>query len=282
MAKTPEERAAINRANAQKSTGPRTAAGKARSRMNARRHGLTGQFLVLEPDERKEYNRFARYQYESWEPVGPLEEDLVQQITDATWLLRRNESFEFNLPAVEGARAADSGYEGPLAAAVSTHHFLFGTDDGMKRFEAMGRHRARIEKSLSTYRNELWKAQTARRKADAANQDAEDHEEAQPIEPLIDPIPKSEVEIEEIKDILDAVQVAHQADPAVPRDYLIRSWHDHTWTARLTPEEKITCNRELDRRARIKLGEDPNTIPLSGWIAPGLQKRSQIEPNQSA
>lgn len=36
-----ERKARANRANAQASTGPRTAAGKARSRHNARKHGLT-------------------------------------------------------------------------------------------------------------------------------------------------------------------------------------------------------------------------------------------------
>jgi len=40
-------RAAVNKANAQHSTGPRTEAGKQRSKLNAFRHGLTGQTVVL-------------------------------------------------------------------------------------------------------------------------------------------------------------------------------------------------------------------------------------------
>jgi len=42
-----EKRLAANRANAQKSTGPRTAAGKGRSRFNAVKHGLTASVGLL-------------------------------------------------------------------------------------------------------------------------------------------------------------------------------------------------------------------------------------------
>lgn len=40
-------RAEINRTNAQNSTGPKTEAGKQRSSLNALRHGLTGQIVVM-------------------------------------------------------------------------------------------------------------------------------------------------------------------------------------------------------------------------------------------
>src|SRR5690242_8096518 len=41
-----------NRRNAQQSTGPRTAGGKARSRGNALKHGYSGAGLVLHPEDR--------------------------------------------------------------------------------------------------------------------------------------------------------------------------------------------------------------------------------------
>jgi len=44
-------RLAANRANARKSTGPKTEAGKARSRENAYKHGLTGEGVVLPTED---------------------------------------------------------------------------------------------------------------------------------------------------------------------------------------------------------------------------------------
>ena len=46
------DRTAINRANSQHSTGPRTEAGKRRSSLNALRHGLTAASAVLPSEDR--------------------------------------------------------------------------------------------------------------------------------------------------------------------------------------------------------------------------------------
>ena len=53
-------RAAINKANAQHSTGPRTVAGKQRSSLNAWRHGLTGQTVVLPTEDQSAYQRHSQ------------------------------------------------------------------------------------------------------------------------------------------------------------------------------------------------------------------------------
>src|SRR5205823_3102764 len=47
---TSEARIQANRKNAQRSTGPKTASGKERSRRNALKHGLTGEGTVLPED----------------------------------------------------------------------------------------------------------------------------------------------------------------------------------------------------------------------------------------
>ena len=85
----PADRAAINRANAQHSTGPRTEAGKQRSRLNALRHGLTGQTVVLPEDDLDKYQKLNQEYFTHCKPKGPIEMQLVQVLSDTAWRLNR-------------------------------------------------------------------------------------------------------------------------------------------------------------------------------------------------
>ncbi len=84
---------AANRANAQKSTGPKTPAGRDASKMNALKHGILSRETVvrgrcIQEDELE----FAALHQRLWEdlmPAGPLEEMLVDRIVTAHWRLRR-------------------------------------------------------------------------------------------------------------------------------------------------------------------------------------------------
>ena len=55
-----EARLLANIRNAKLSTGPVTEAGKSKSRMNALRHGLTGQFYVMNEADGLAYAEFER------------------------------------------------------------------------------------------------------------------------------------------------------------------------------------------------------------------------------
>ena len=82
-----------NRRNAQKSTGPQTPAGRAVSKMNALKHGILSKEAVVRGRCIKEDDReFAALNQRLWEdlnPVGLLEEMLVDQIVTAHWRRRR-------------------------------------------------------------------------------------------------------------------------------------------------------------------------------------------------
>ena len=93
---SPEQRAA-NRANAQHSTGPRTEAGKQRSALNATRHGLTGQTIVLPSDDLDAYQERVRKFFADYQPHGESEKQLVQTLADTAWRLSRIVALENNL-----------------------------------------------------------------------------------------------------------------------------------------------------------------------------------------
>jgi len=79
-----------NRKNAKRSTGPRTAEGKAQSRRNALRHGLAARTLVVTPwEDEGDFAAFAADMRADLAPDGACEEALAQRIILCAWRLER-------------------------------------------------------------------------------------------------------------------------------------------------------------------------------------------------
>jgi hypothetical protein len=91
------ERNEINRANAQHSTGPKTEAGKQRSALNALRHGLTGQLVVMPTEDLVAYEAHRKSLVDEYHPKGATEHLLVQALADVSWRLNRVAALETNL-----------------------------------------------------------------------------------------------------------------------------------------------------------------------------------------
>ena len=94
-----------NRLNAQKSTGPRTAEGKAAACLNAVQHGLRAQAVVLPGEEPDEYRLYRQRLLEDLQPQDLPETDLAERIVELAWRLRR------------AGRYHTRGLRGPLRAA---------------------------------------------------------------------------------------------------------------------------------------------------------------------
>ena len=93
----PTNRAEINRANSLKSTGPKTEAGKKRSSLNALRHGLTGQVIVMPLEDLKKYEAFCQGFHKTYQPANEVETSYVQTIAGLTWKLNRGDNIDTNL-----------------------------------------------------------------------------------------------------------------------------------------------------------------------------------------
>ena len=110
----------INRANSQRSTGPKTEAGKQRSSQNALRHGLTGQIVVMPNEDLKAYEAHLKSFQDEYQPQETTEAHLVKSLADTSWRLNRVASFEATLLSHPAAEApAPSRF--PRAEAQRLH-----------------------------------------------------------------------------------------------------------------------------------------------------------------
>jgi hypothetical protein len=78
-----------NRRNALKSTGPKSDEGKAQSRMNALRHGLTAAQAVLPHENEDDYEKLREGMLESYAPADSAELAVVEELVNAYWRLQR-------------------------------------------------------------------------------------------------------------------------------------------------------------------------------------------------
>jgi hypothetical protein len=80
---------AANLANAQKSTGPRTGAGKAVSRMNALQHGAYAEAPIILGEDPAAFEEIHHHYHAAYQPADPGAQALVDTVIRSTWLLRR-------------------------------------------------------------------------------------------------------------------------------------------------------------------------------------------------
>jgi hypothetical protein len=110
-----ERKLLANRLNALKSTGPRTADGKARVRMNRLRHGLRASDPVLPEEDAASFYLAKAEIEENLEPKWPLERILCAQIAEVTWRLMRIGRMEVRIfekaMEHESAKACDSSVD---------------------------------------------------------------------------------------------------------------------------------------------------------------------------
>ena len=88
---TSDRKMAANRKNAQKSTGPRTAEGKEKSKYNALSHGQTARSVLLPGEDPVALNALRRELLDDLQPRNSLEATLIVRIADDKWICDRSE-----------------------------------------------------------------------------------------------------------------------------------------------------------------------------------------------
>lgn len=158
-----------NRRNASRSTGPRTNKGKLAIRRNALRHGLLSTQTVLPNEDQEAFEHLDKSIRACLQPVGEVENLLVDRIITSTWRLRRVcrvevEIFKFEKEDSDPTRSL-AVFGGPFGGPIE------GCDLGMAfikqgtggdAFSKLSRYEAAIERSLYKALHELQRLQAAR------------------------------------------------------------------------------------------------------------------------
>ena len=105
-----------NRTNAKRSTGPKTVAGKALSRMNAHKHGLTAETIVIGDEDPRTFDMLRAELEEEYNPRPGIESELVERLAVLMWRMRRIPIFEAALIEVrrEGIAFEKRRYPDPF------------------------------------------------------------------------------------------------------------------------------------------------------------------------
>jgi hypothetical protein len=154
-----EQKIAANRINAQLSTGPRTADGRARVASNALKHGLTGKQIVLPNENPEDFDAFRVGLLNELNPNGELEGALAEKIIADLWRLRR-------VPVLEAALhkrghkmgVTEAGLEQADSSVIATWSLGMYADT----FANLWRHEAALSRSWSRALHELQRLQAAR------------------------------------------------------------------------------------------------------------------------
>ncbi len=171
-----------NRVNSQKSTGPRTAEGKAAVSQNAFKHGLFVDKAVVRDESQDEYDLRREAALAELQPVGEMESIVAERFVNLSWRLKRaermqNQSIDYlGLDQIGGSYNAEAFQEKYRKAnglshddpAIASDHLLLGriaTRDwsNCRVLDKMMMYERRIESSMYKTLNELNKLQAARK-----------------------------------------------------------------------------------------------------------------------
>lgn len=86
-----------SRRNATKSTGPKTLEGKEASKMNALRHGLLSERVLLPSEDAEALETFREGMLRRLQPEGELECLLADRVVASAWRLRRAAQIEVDI-----------------------------------------------------------------------------------------------------------------------------------------------------------------------------------------
>jgi hypothetical protein len=161
---------AANRLNAEKSHGATSPEGKARSAMNALRHGLTARVVVLPTEDMDAYQAFAKEIVDSLDAQTPVERQFAQTVADNQWRINRIRSIEDGMLGMGHFEAAGN-FDCPSSEIHSAMTAARAFRDDSKSFVNLSIYEQRLHRSMKESLRQLRDLQTERREREKTEMD---------------------------------------------------------------------------------------------------------------
>ena len=188
-----------NRANAQKSTGPRSLAGKSASRFNALKHGMDAASIVIPGEDPADYDALAAHYHHDFRPQSSSESFHVDTMLRADWQKRR-------LLRVEADLHRTVLVESPGASLAAA---LLSDSPAAKLL-------ARVQRQIAAFERTWYRANTELRRARQQAEAATDQSFDNYLNRLCPPSP---VELASLPQSANIDVPNSAAAPATPRDW---------------------------------------------------------------
>jgi hypothetical protein len=166
-----------NRANALSSTGPKSETGKSVSRMNACKHGLTAETIIIDGENPEEFNHLHAQLEKEFKPPPGLESDLVERLAVYIWRMRRVPVFEAALLGLGCERAASdkrkyrrlTPLRDPELKEVPFENIAIGLIENQAVLQNLSRYEAALLNAYNRTLQQLLVLQDRRARAEAEN-----------------------------------------------------------------------------------------------------------------
>ncbi len=152
------------RSNGAKSHGPKTEAGRKKSSMNAVTHGLYAQGVVLPNEPHEQYREMLQAYLQQFQPQGPAEFDLVEEMVAAKWRQRRLWAIETDLLEDEmHHQKAKFDEEGTDYTPITPLSFAYAALSASTSLPFLTRNESRLERAYSRALKNLLELQRLRK-----------------------------------------------------------------------------------------------------------------------
>ena len=153
-----------------KPTSGRTPEGKARSSMNALRHGLTARVVVLPSEDMDAYQAFSKEIVDSLDAQTPVERQFAQTVADNQWRINRIRSIEDGMLGMGHFEAAGN-FDCPSSEIHSAMTAARAFRADSKSFVNLSIYEQRLHRSMKESLRQLKELQTERSEREKTEMD---------------------------------------------------------------------------------------------------------------